>query len=452
MRNSLWPSRPALPVAAQKAEMIALLDRAAALRLNAVIFQVRPTCDALFVSELEPWSEFLTGAQGVAPEPLYDPLAFAVAEAHKRGLELHAWFNPYRARLNAELPAAANHISRTRPDLVRAYGRYLWLDPGEPEVQDHSLRVVLDVVRRYDIDGVHFDDYFYPYPARGPDGRNLPFPDDASWQRHGVASGLSRGDWRRRNVNQFIERVSRAIRAEKPWVKFGISPFGIWRPGHPPAIRGLDAYATIYADARKWLAEGWVDYMAPQLYWAIDPPAQSFPALLRWWADNNPKRRHLWPGVNSLRVGDGATGWPASEIVRQIELAREITPGAPGVIHWSHSALMRNPDLQAALRREVYRQVALPPAYPWLPSRTPGKPAARMTVKGQEGLAKWTASRAGETFRWVVQVRQSGEWKTQIFPRQTTSLRFLSLPEALAITGVDRNGNAGPPVVLQRRE
>jgi uncharacterized lipoprotein YddW (UPF0748 family) len=449
--NSCWPSKPTLSVAEQKAELIALLDRAAELKLNAVVFQVRPACDALYRSEIEPWSEYLTGAQGKAPSPLYDPLEFAVTEAHKRGLELHAWFNPYRARhFNAKSPVAPNHISRTRPELVRTYGRYLWLDPGEPAVQDYSLRVVLDVVKRYDIDAVHFDDYFYPYEEKGPDGKELPFPDDASWQRHGANSGLSRNDWRRRNVDTFIQRVNQAVRAEKPWVKFGLSPFGIWRPGHPPTIRGYDPYEKLYADARKWLVEGWCDYMAPQLYWAIDPPAQSYPVLLKWWADNNPKRRHLWPGINSLKVGDGATGWKASEIVRQIELSRGITPTAPGVIHWSHSALMKNTELQQALARESYRQPALPPAYSWLPNRAPGKPTAKMTVKGQQGTLTWTPAPTGEAFRWVVQVRQGGDWKTQILPRNQTAMRFETLPEAVAVTGVDRNGHAGPPVVLQR--
>jgi len=281
--NIDWPSRKTLSTQEQKAELLAILDRAAQLKLNALIFQVRPACDALYASRIEPWSEYLTSTMGQPPEPFYDPLDFAVEEAHKRGLELHAWFNPYRARLLAAgSPAAPNHVSKTRPQLVRQYGKYLWLDPGERAVQDYSLSVIMDVVNRYDVDGIHFDDYFYPYKEKDAEGKELDFPDDASWRRFGAGGKLSRDDWRRENVNLFIERVYKSIKAAKPWVKFGISPFGIWRPGNPPQIKGFDAFAELYADSRKWLANGWVDYFAPQLYWPIDPPDQSFPVLLRW--------------------------------------------------------------------------------------------------------------------------------------------------------------------------
>src|SRR5882724_12073739 len=255
--NIDWPSKPGLTTAQQKAELISLLSHAAQLKLNAVIFQVRPACDALYDSKIEPWSEYLTGVMGKAPEPFYDPLAFALEEAHKRGLELHAWFNPYRALHKSHSGnISAGHISRTHPELVRSYGEYLWLDPGEREVQEYSLRVVMDVVKRYDIDGVQFDDYFYPDPT----GLNREFPDEASWRKYGVSGKLSRADWRRENVNAFISRVYTSIKAAKPWVKFGVAPFGIWRPGEPAQITGFDAYASLYADSRKWLAEGWVDY------------------------------------------------------------------------------------------------------------------------------------------------------------------------------------------------
>ena len=200
--NSCWPSKPGLSTAQQKAELIAILDRAAALKLNAVIFQVRPACDALYASSLEPWSEYLTGVQGRAPSPFYDPLAFAIAEAHKRGLELHAWFNPFRAHhFQSVSPIAPNHISRTQPELVRSYAKYLWLDPGDPAVRDYSLRVVMDVLKRYDVDGIHFDDYFYPYKEKNSSGNEIDFPDGATWKKFGVNSGLSRDDWRRQNVD-----------------------------------------------------------------------------------------------------------------------------------------------------------------------------------------------------------------------------------------------------------
>src|SRR5260221_2709521 len=220
--NIDWPSTNALGTAQQKAELIALLDRAVELRLNTIVFQVRPACDALYASTLEPWSEYLTGTMGKAPEPYYDPLAFAVEQAHKRGLELHAWFNPYRARhLQARYPISANHISKTHPEWVRRYGKELWLDPGERGVQEHSLRVVMDVVQRYDIDGVHFDDYFYPYPEHDRAGKDIEFPDEASWRRFGSGKGLVRDDWRRQNRDDFVHQGYQSIRAAKPWLEFG---------------------------------------------------------------------------------------------------------------------------------------------------------------------------------------------------------------------------------------
>src|SRR5712671_2622989 len=204
--NIDWPSKQGLSSAEQKTELIAILDRAAQLKLNALIFQVRPACDALYTSQIEPWSEYLTGVMGKAPEPFYDPLAFVIEEAHKRAIELHAWFNPYRAHHNSSKSiVSANHISKTHPQMVRQYGKYLWLDPGEKEVQDYSLSVVMDVVKRYDVDGVHFDDYFYPYKEPDSSGADLDFPDEASWKRFGAGRRLSREDWRRENVNEFIE-------------------------------------------------------------------------------------------------------------------------------------------------------------------------------------------------------------------------------------------------------
>src|ERR1035437_4798300 len=391
--NIDWPSRKALSTQEQKAELLALLDRAAQLKLNAIIFQVRPACDALYASRIEPWSEYLTGTMGKAPEPFYDPLAFAVEETHKRGLELHAWFNPYRARLRTSTsPVAANHISRVRPQLVRQYGEFLWLDPGEKAVQDYSMSVVMDVVKRYDIDGVHFDDYFYPDKALDGARKEWYFPYYSSWQRFGAGGKLSRDDWRRENVNTFIERLYKSIKSAKPWVKFGISPFGIWRPKNPSQINGLDSYATLYADSRKWLASGWVDYLAPQLYWAIDPPEQSFPVLLRWWAEQNPKGRILCPGMDSTKVGrsESRRGWQPQEIVNQIRLVRA-QKGAEGHIHWNMKSLMRNSTFDGGLEREANQHTALIPPSPWLGRTRPSKPKVTVaTVKsGSQLEIRW---------------------------------------------------------------
>ncbi|RYG69763.1 hypothetical protein EON77_14425, partial [bacterium] len=241
--NIDWPSRRNLSTAQQKAELLHILDVAQSMNLNAVIFQVRPSADALYPSKYEPWSEYLTGLQGRAPNPRWDPLEFACREAHARGLELHCWFNPYRAKHPAQKgPLARNHIAVTNPAVVKTYARYLWMDPGERRVQERSLNVMLDVVRRYDVDGVHIDDYFYPYQEKNSAGRLIPFPDGPSYARYKKGGGtLTKPDWRRRNVDTFIENAYEGIHRTKPWVKFGISPFGIYRSGYPKGIEaGVD--------------------------------------------------------------------------------------------------------------------------------------------------------------------------------------------------------------------
>jgi uncharacterized lipoprotein YddW (UPF0748 family) len=448
--NIDWPSTTDLTTAQQKAELLSILDRAVQFKLNAIIFQVRPSCDAMYASSLEPWSEYLTGTMGKPPQPFYDPLAFITEEAHRRGLELHAWFNPYRARvLGTKSPASPLHVSKARPRLVRPYGKYLWLDPGDREVQDYSLNVVMDVVRRYDIDGVHFDDYFYPYKENDASGKELDFPDAASWSRSGAGGKLSREDWRRENVNIFIQKVYRAIKSAKPWVKFGVSPFGIWRPGYPPQIQGYDAYAKLYADSRKWLASGWLDYFAPQLYWAIDSPGQSYPVLLKWWAAQNVAGRHLWPGLNSVNT---ARAWKPEEILNQIRLTRQ-QPGATGHIHWDmRKALMRGNALPDALERGPYSSAALVPASPWLSTTRPPKP--RVTVAGlsRQLAVSWRLATPGEAWLWLLQTRRGGQWTTQILPAGKTAHRFSGAPpEAIALTTVDRFGNASSPTVFQLR-
>ena len=289
--NIDWPSKPGLSTAEQQAELLAILDRTEAQRLNALILQIRPAADALYKSSIEPWSEYLTGRQGRAPAPAWDPLAFAVAEAHRRGLELHTWFNPYRARHpSAKGPLSKLHLANTAPALVKKYGTHLWMDPGESAVRKRTLRVVLDVVKRYDIDGVHLDDYFYPYKERTANG-TTEFPDVRSWKKY-VASGgtLSRDDWRRENVNTLVRELNEQIHAAKPWVKFGVSPFGIWRPGYPEQVKGFDAYEQLYADSKLWWANNWVDYFTPQLYWPIAKPdsilsSKVLPRCRRrsWW-------------------------------------------------------------------------------------------------------------------------------------------------------------------------
>ena len=294
---------------------------------------MRPASDALYASTKEPWSEFLSGKAGVSPG--YDPLEFAVAEAHARGLELHAWVNPFRAAINASANLPANHIATEHPEWVRRFGKQLWIDPGEPAARDYVISVITDIVRRYAVDGIHLDDYFYPYPLKPGQAT---FPDDSSWDRYGAKSGLSRADWRRENINDFVRSMYRAVKAAKSKVRVGISPFGIWRPGVPPTTKAeLDAYGQLFADSRKWVAEGWVDYLAPQLYWSIRPAEQSFPVLLDWWRAQS-HGIPVWPGIATERIGSKR---PAREIIEQIALTRRGT-SSPGQIHWSMKALMRN--------------------------------------------------------------------------------------------------------------
>ena len=435
--NLDWPSKPGLSAAAQQAELRTMFQRVADLNLNAVIFQVRPQCDALYASRQEPWSPVLTGKMGGSPG--YDPLEFAVAEAHARGLELHAWFNPFRALANASAPVSPNHVSKQHPEWVRRYGTQLWLDPGEIGARDHALAVILDVVRRYDIDGVHIDDYFYPYPTK----ERTDFPDDAPWKRYRAKGGkLERADWRRDNINQFVEKLNSAIKAEKKWVKFGISPFGIWRPGVPSTIEaGLDSYAHLYADSRKWLNHGWCDYFTPQLYWSIEPAKQSFPVLLDWWRSQNLAHRHLWPGVATERVGPKR---PASEITSQIAMSRR-DGSSPGHVHWSVRGLLRNlGGVSELLRSNAYAEPAVVPASPWLGRSTPPKPALQRAGK----QIRWELTNRTQTRWWLVQSQSNGKWNTQLQPPFRTAFSPEAGTQAIAVRAVDYVGNLSEPTVL----
>jgi uncharacterized lipoprotein YddW (UPF0748 family) len=454
--NIDWPSRRTLSTAEQQAELVAMLDAAVALNLNAVILHVRPAGDALYASELEPWSEYLTGTQGRAPEPFYDPLAFAVEAAHRRGLELHAWFNPYRARHpSARSAPAASHITRRRPDLVRSYGTHLWMDPSEPDVQAQALAVIVDVVRRYDVDGVHIDDYFYPYQERDRNNRLIPFPDDANYRRYREGGGtLARDDWRRSHVDSFVRRMYEAVRAEDPTVRVGISPFGIWRPNHPEVVRGLDAYRDLYADARKWLNEGWLDYMVPQLYWPVAAPQQPYTPLLRWWVEENRHGRHMWAGNIPNRVGPGEREWRPTEVIDQVRLTRAES-GATGNVHFSMSTLLRNRvGVTDALRTSVYPASALPPATPWLDATVPAPPVVVIQPRADARatrLVLHTERRAGW---WVVRQRFDGEWQTRILPGAHATLDVTwpcaTPPEMIAVAAVSRTGVEGEAAVYER--
>lgn len=378
--NIDWPSRRDLTSEKQKTEIIAILDNAVSMKLNAIVLQVRPAADAIYPSAIEPWSEFLTGEQGRPPSPYYDPLQYWIEQAHARGLELHAWFNPYRARTaQSRSVMAANHISKLAPDIVKNYGDLQWMDPGEPLAMQQTLNVIGDVVRRYDVDGIHIDDYFYPYPVKGSNGAEQDFPDDPSWIAYLQSGGdLARADWRRSNVNRLVEAINQRVHQEKPWVKFGVSPFGIGRPDRLPAgIAGFSQYDKLYADVELWLANGWLDYLAPQLYWPINQGPQAFKVLHDYWLAQNIQARHIWPGLYTSHIDASDKSWPAEEILNQVDAIRE--KGGNGHVHFSMAALNQNrKDIRARLAANKYTSQALIPVSPWLDSRLPASPSLEL--------------------------------------------------------------------------
>ncbi len=338
--NLSFPSGQGLSADAQKAQAIRLLDAAKAAGLNAVLLQVRPEGDALYASPLEPWSRYLTGTQGASPG--YDPLAFFIAEGRKRGIEVHAWINPYRAGASAGQARSANHMSKRFPQFAYKIGSTLWMDPGSPAVRKHIVSVARDIVKRYDVAGLHMDDYFYPYPTDS--GAVYPFPDDATYAAYRAGGGqLDRADWRRNNASTLVREVGEAVHSARPGAKFGVSPFGIYTKGQPADVKaGVDQYHQLYSDPVKWMREGWVDYLAPQLYWADGGP-QSFSSLLRWWRgpQANPRGVPVWPGIAIERIS--THGWPASEIARQLTLEKSIAPrGRGGFLLWDIGPLVRN--------------------------------------------------------------------------------------------------------------
>ncbi len=445
--NIDWPSKSGLATKDQQAEATAILDRLVELGMNAVVFQVRPHTDALYRSELEPWSYYLTGKQGQAPRPAYDPLEFWVDEAHRRGLELHAWFNPYRANHPSQKGGfAKDALVKTNPKLVVELGDkgYWWMVPTRQAVQDHSAAVIADVVRRYDVDGIHFDDYFYPYDSYN-DGKDFPDAEDyAAYREQG--GPLSKGDWRRAAVDTFVARVHREVHEIDSRCRFGISPFGIWRPGHPASIQGLDQYDALYADAKKWLNEGWVDYFTPQLYWPIAQVPQSFPVLLGWWSEQNTAQRHLWPGtsIGRARGPEGVT-----EILNQVQIVRGMVPEGPGLCLFSMKSLQgESSALAEALRKGPWSRPALVPASSWLDADAPAAPKLD-AGKHRGARAVKIQSSADDVFLYVIDQRVKGTWRQSIVPAaQQDPVPLADDADAVAVRAVDRTGNLGVPAWL----
>jgi uncharacterized lipoprotein YddW (UPF0748 family) len=423
-----WPSSN--DAATQQAEMESILDAVQLAGLNTVFFQVRPEADALYASDLEPWSRYLTGTQG--EDPGYDPLEFAIDGCHRRGLELHAWLNPYRARAGNVGESAPNHVINALPQAVVPYGALRWLDPGHPDAFDHTLSVIEDLLVRYDLDGLHFDDYFYPYPESG-----VTFDDAATYAAYG--GGMSLGDWRRDNVNRMVGAVAASVHALRPDARWGISPFGIYRPGVPAGVVGLDQYAQLYADPVKWMEEGWVEYIAPQLYWPTTSSGQPYESLLAWWDE-----RAVETGRTLLTGNSASSGYSLDEYRAEMNAMRDASDQARGAIWWSVGPIVENTGgLADVLSSEYYGQPAATPVLADAIDTPPSHPGVQM----DQGTAHITTSANGIRF-WAVYRENGGEWDIdQLVPSATSE--FALSDGAWAISAIDRSGRESLGVVVE---
>jgi uncharacterized lipoprotein YddW (UPF0748 family) len=381
VENIDWPSKKGLPVEQQKAEFINILDMHYRNGMNAVIVQIRPVADAFYPSTLEPWSEYLNGKQGLPPSPYYDPLKFMIEETHKRGMEFHAWINPYRAVFNiGKSSVSPSNITKIKKEWAVTYGKFKWLDPGIPEVREHTARVVKDIVSRYDVDAIHMDDYFYPYKEAGE------FPDNKSFAKYG--NGMSKADWRRANVDSIIQLLSQTIKNTNPRVKFGISPFGIWRNKRQDAegsnTNGSSNYDDLYADIRLWLQKGWIDYVAPQLYWNIGHKLADYTALLDWWS-KNAYGKQFYVGHAIYRYAEAAFQNP-NELPRQIQMLRA-NENAMGSVYFSSKNFAVNPHgWTDSLKNNYYRIRAIVPPMKWIDSIAPPKPMLDQSKVSFDGI------------------------------------------------------------------
>ncbi|KEO75514.1 glycoside hydrolase family 10 protein [Anditalea andensis] len=380
VENIDWPSSKGIPAQEQKEEYVKMLDHFQALGMNAIIMQVRPTADSFYPSSYEPWSAYLTGKQGKMPENYYNPLAFMIEEAKKRGLEFHAWFNPYRASNSKDFFPSENHPLMSHPEWFVQYGGKWYYDPGIPEARAYVFDAIIETVKHYDLDAVHFDDYFYPYRVA-----NEVFPDSLSFKIHG-GQYTHIEDWRRENVDYFVEELGARIKAEKPFVKFGISPFGVWRnknmdPAGSETQAGVTNYDDLYADVLKWLREGWIDYITPQIYWHIGFDKAEYKTLVDWWSKNT-YGKHLYIGQGVYRMGE--KGWEdPAEIQNQIFYNREFDQ-VHGSMYFSAKTFMTNKEGLNEKIKSVYPYKALIPAMPWIDATPPAAPILD-NISGSQG-------------------------------------------------------------------
>ena len=396
VNNIDWPSKPGLTTDQQKEEAVKIISTCKQLNLNAIIFQVRPAGDAFYPSQFEPWSRYLTGTPGKAPDPFYDPLQFWIDECHLQGIEFHAWLNPFRVAQNVKEPLAGNHVAFEHPNWILNYGDRLYFDPGLPETGKFVASVVKDIVSRYDVDAIHFDDYFYPYPLKED------FPDTTSFALHGGKYSEDRkADWRRENVDNIIKMLNDSIKSIKPWVKFGISPFGVWRnksedPRGSETKAAATNYDHLYADVIKWQRNNWIDYLLPQIYWQTGHPQADFNMLANWWKDYA-YNRGMYIGHALWKI-DAKSETPAwtkpGEMPHQIRMVREI-PQLAGSAFYSAKHFNRDLlGLQDTLTMNLYRKPAIVPPMPWLDNQAP-QPVKRIFRIGKK--VRWSPAKSDRT-------------------------------------------------------
>lgn len=465
--NIDWPSKAARSSSAlQKQEFISLLDMHVRNGMNAVVMQIRPAADAFFPSSYEPWSEWLTGKQGRPPSPYYDPLEFMITETHKRGLEFHAWFNPYRAVFKIGTSSIApTHITRIHPEWFLTYGDKRYFDPGNPLARRFVTDIVTDVVERYDLDAIHFDDYFYPYRIAGKE-----FPDQAGYLKWG--KGMNKEDWRRSNVDTIIRMLGETIKKTNPRVQFGISPFGIWRnkskdPEGSDTKGGQTNYDDLYADILLWLKNGWIDYVVPQLYWEIGHKLADYETLIEWWSKHG-YGRNIYIGHGIYRAGTNAAWKDPNEIPAQLEMLREY-PEFQGSVYFSSKSFTRNPNgWNDSLRNNFYKYPALPPPLKWIDSIAPIAPQINMLVK--DNALRLVASpgagseklKAFMLYRFPQDVEagtSQAEYVQKMLPLTATNEWIIPFPAEgeqyqFALSAVDRNNNESglsPVITIRRR-
>ena len=453
--NIDWPSSPYLGEKEQKRELLDILDKAKEIHLNAIIFQVRSSADAMYDSSYEPWTSWISGKMGKSPN--YDPLSFCIREAHKRGIEVHAWFNPFRALASPSLKPCLSHITQTDPSLVVPFRKTVWMDVSKEESRKRIFKIIEDVLERYDVDGIHFDDYFYPYPRVTKEGKVLDvFPDEKSYKKYQNSGGqFSKEEWRRSHVNSVVEKLHFLIKEKKPYARFGISPFGIWRPCHPKGIEArIDSYKHIATDAKFWAEKGWVDYLSPQLYWGESSPKQNFEKLFRWWANLN-KNCPIWPGLSSSWILSKEDPKRESrEIIEQLKTVRSESISWKGVIYWSMKSLMENRDgLSTKLKSQVYTSPALIPPMTKFPASPIHLSATRVKLMEEEGGTLIKISPSPSIRKLVLQIQEeasSGKWKTvEIFGEKQRQISISGFPDFFALTPVNHSGISGKPLVFK---